>query len=299
MSDANSTLATPRSKPAKPYPDFPLFAHAVGVWAKKIHGRLHYFGPWDDPDGALKKYMDQKDDLHAGRTPRPSAGALIVKELANTFLAEKQNRVDAGEITKRTWTEYKEACDLIVAEFGARRLVSDLRPDDFTSLRKRMAARWGPVRLGNMIQYVRSVFKFGYDCDLLDRPMRFGPFKKPTKKVLRIHRAQQGVKLFTAEEVRRLLDAAGQPMRAMIFLGINAGFGMSDCGTLPLSALDLDGGWVNFPRPKTGIDRRCRLWPETVQAIRDALALRPKPKDPGHVGLVFLTAQGWPWFKGT
>jgi hypothetical protein len=42
------------SRPNKPNPDFPLFAHAAGVWAKKIRRKLHYFGPWGDPDGSLK-----------------------------------------------------------------------------------------------------------------------------------------------------------------------------------------------------------------------------------------------------
>src|SRR5262249_29593844 len=65
-----------------------------------------------------------------------------------------------------------------------------------------------------------------------------------------------------------------------------------DCGQLPTSTLDLERGWVNFPRPKTGIDRRCPLWPETVQAIRDAWADRA-PNE-----FAFVTKQGSSWFKG-
>ena len=45
-------------KPEKPYEGFPLFPHATGRWAKKIRGSFHYFGPPDDPDGALAKYLE-------------------------------------------------------------------------------------------------------------------------------------------------------------------------------------------------------------------------------------------------
>src|SRR5262249_543901 len=127
---------------------------------------------------------------------------------------------------------------------------------DFAALRKAMAKKWGPIRLGKMIQYIRSIFKYGTDAGLLDRLTRFGPgFARPTKKVARLHRAKQGAKLFTALEIRRLLDAAGVQLRAMILLGINAGFGNTDCAQLPLSALDLQAGVIDFPRPKTGVPR--------------------------------------------
>ena len=117
--------------------------------------------------------------------------------------------------------------------------------------------------------------------------------------MLRLHRAKQGVKLFTADEVRTLIAAAGQPLKAMLLLAVNAGFGMADCGALPLSVLDLKAGWIDFPRPKTGIPRRCALWPETVEALKEAMAGRPAPKDPADAGLVFLTRQGRPWAKAT
>ena len=48
---------TPSAKPIKPRPDFPLFAHNTGRWAKKFKGKMHYFGPWNDPDGAYRRYV--------------------------------------------------------------------------------------------------------------------------------------------------------------------------------------------------------------------------------------------------
>jgi integrase len=61
---------------------------------------------------------------------------------------------------------------------------------------------------------------------------------------------------------------------------------------LNLSAVDLANGWVNFPRPKTGIARRCPQRAETVEALQAAGAVRPKPQDLADCGRVFLTSRG-------
>jgi integrase len=311
MSDSHPTTPAPSSKPArpaKPHPDFPLGYHPAGYWCKKIRGTGHYFGPRfkaDDPaaaakaaEEALKEYKAQKDDLHAGKKPRPSTEAVTVTDAANDFLDAKEELVKAGELSPRTWADYKEASELVRATFGKSRLLADVGPDDFAELRNKMTRKWGPHRVGKMIQCVRCLFKYAYDAELIAAPVRFGPgFKRPSKKVLRLNRAKQGPKLFTADEVRRLIDAAGVQMQTMILLGINCGFGNSDCGNLPLSALDLERGWVNYPRPKTGLDRRCPLWPETVEALKEVLARRKEPKDSADAGLVFVTKYGEGWAK--
>jgi integrase len=103
--------------------------------------------------------------------------------------------------------------------------------------------------------------------------------------------------MFEADQIRQMLDAAKEPLRTMILLGVNCGFGNNDCGTLRLSALDLDKSWVTFPRPKTGINRRCPLWPETVAGLQAAIATRPAPNDDSFAHLVFLTRFGGPWAK--
>jgi hypothetical protein len=225
---------------------------------------MHYFGYWNGPNGpnpesALAKYNAQKDDLHAGRKSREVVSeGVTVKLVANAFLTHKKSLLNAGELSPRAWLNYEETAEMVIRQFGSNRLADDLGPDDFAKLRDYMTQtrKWGAVRVRNYIQQVRSVFKYGFDAELLQVPIRFGPgFKRPSKKTVRLAKAEKGPRMFEAEEVRALVDgalvvgAAGPELvrptailRAMILLGVNCGFGNTDCGTLPLSALDLTGG---------------------------------------------------------
>jgi integrase len=83
---------------------------------------------------------------------------------------------------------------------------------------------------------------------------------------------ERGKRLYTAAEIRKLVDAAEPHLAAMILLGINCAFGPQDCCTLPTDAVH--GGWHDYARPKTGVDRRCPLWPETVAAIKQVAGHR-------------------------
>ncbi|HVJ66483.1 MAG TPA: hypothetical protein VM510_00790 [Caulifigura sp.] len=51
-------------------------------------------------------------------------------------------------------------------------------------------------------------------------------------------------------------------------------------GNLQKGHLDLARSRLEMPRVKTAIDRICPLWPETVAAIKAAIAVRPDPKSP-------------------
>jgi integrase len=139
------------------------------------------------------------------------------------------------------------------------------------------------------------VFNYAYKAGLIDRPVHFGAnFSRPSKKAIR---KQKTPRMFEAAEIRRMIDHARPVMKAMVLLGVNAGFGCADIGRLPKDAVDLDGGWITFRRPKTGNERRIPLWPETVEAIREAIAARPKPATKDLADRVFLTRNGGSWFK--
>jgi integrase len=73
---------------------------------------------------------------------------------------------------------------------------------------------------------------------------------------------------------------------------LNCGYGNTDVSSLPKWALNLKAGTATFPRPKTGVDRKAFLWPETVEALQDAMANRPDPTDPADEELVFITKYG-------
>ena len=290
------------SKPPKPYVTYPLFAHASGRWAKKVRGRFVYFGKWsDDPKGerALAQFLDEVDTLHAGRRPRRKGEhGPDVATVCSDFLDAKELRVNGGELTLRSFMEYKATTDRLVEHFGRRCLVSDITPGDFERLRAKIAERYGPARLGNEIGRVRSVFKHALDSQLIDRPAAFGQsFRKPSQRTMRIARATAGPRLFSAKELRVIFKAADMQLSATILLGVNCGFGQSDIAHLPLSAIDLKCGWIDFPRPKTGTSRRCPLWPETVAAVREAIAQRPKPRTKATEMLALLAPDGRLWVE--
>ncbi len=294
-------LKAKANKPDRPK-DSPLFPHASGRWCHKFNGRFFYYGSWENGhQAALDEYLRVKDYDLAGKPRPPKDGVPVatVKFVVDSFLTKKKRMRDAGEIQPRTFNEFFSAGIIVADAFGRGRQVSDLTPDEFGQLRAQLARKWGPVPLANLIVRIRSIFKHAFINGIIPAPVRFGDeFSKPASKVLKRHKAARGRLDLQANEILALLKSADVHTQAMILLGINAGFGNHDCSMLPQSAVDLKGGWIEFPRPKTGEARRAKLWPQTIQALKDSQNIRPNPKDPSDAGLFFITKYGNPWGRG-
>jgi integrase len=297
MGKVNDSALGSKSKPGK---DFPLWLHPSGRWCKKIRQKVHYFGKADNPQAALDEWLRVKDNLLAGRTRPAKSDSLTIGELCNEFLTAKKSMLDTQELTPRAFANYKGSTDILVATLGKNTSAAGLTAEDFGNIRAALANGRGVVSLRGHVLNVRMVFKFGYDNGLLTNSPRFGQaFKIPSKSVLRRARQAKGKRMFEAAELRQVIQAAPQPLRSMILLGINCAFGASDISSLPVSAVDLQSGWIEFPRPKTSVERRCLLWPETIKALREAMTDPKEPKSSDDAGLVFLTRCRQRWVRST
>lgn len=218
--------------------------------------------------------------------------------MCELFMQAKESRLKSGELSERTFGQYYAACSRMVAILGGTRAVESLAPEDFAVVREKLAETRGAVALGVEIQRMKTVFAWAYREEHIERPARYGAsFDKPSRKTIRIARAAKGVRMFEPDEIAALLKKASPQLAAMILLGCNAGLGQSDCANLPIDAIDFRTGWLDYPRPKTGIPRRVPLWKETLAAIKKAIAVRPEPKDEADAGLAFITKYGHRWVR--
>lgn len=296
MATIKSTKRSALSKTDK----FPLFQHASGQFAKKIGGKLYYFG--SDRDAALARYQEEAPNIKAGRNrfgDPQTGGTYRLDVLLEDFLDAKNRMLESGEITKRHFDDLLRSAKLIAKTIGKHRYVDNLVPDDFAPLRSALAKRHNAISLVREIGNCRQPFNWAWKNGKLDRPVKFGTeFAMPTKKKIRLAKNGRGDWTIEPSEIHAMLKASTPAMRAMILLGINAALGPADLASMEFR--HVKGEWLTFPRPKTGIDRRCWLWVETRQALDAYLATRKNPRSKEHANRVFVTKYGHSWNgKGT
>jgi integrase len=293
-------MANSTTKPRKRHQqnNFPLTLRADGRYCKKVLGEVYYFGR--DREAALNQWLDEKDDLLAGRKPRPkqSDAGITIRDLVIAYLREKKASLTTGELSARSFADAHRTCQNLVDHFGKTRLADDITPTDFAGYRAALAERLSFITLGILIQRTRSIFKFAFENKLIKTLPDYGTgFKKPSKKTLRIQRSQKPPKLLSRDDITKLLDVASVQMKAMILLACNGGLGNSDVAGMEKKHIDFASGWINYPRLKTGVPRRFPLWPETSAALKAALAIRPAHKSPDDANVVFITRCGGRWIK--
>lgn len=267
-------------KPEKPYDDFPLFAHSNGRWAKKAGGKLHYFGTWGDWREALDEYKQWRDAQIGNNASREQISSLTVGDLTTRFMADRRRKLESGELSERSVDDYERTCELIKSQLGKNTRLDRLNAADFEEFRAAMAVRWNLTTLGNQIGRIRVVFNFAGPKRLrwIPNPESLfgGALNKPSRKSMRLKRSKEKPRELTPEQIRAALPHCSKQVRGMVMLGINCALGNTDCALLTTAHVNLETGWLDYPRPKTGVARRAKLWPETIKALRTAWESRPE-----------------------
>jgi len=273
MAKSNSKRKTRSDK-------FPLTRHKTGQYCKKIKGKIYYFGT--NKKEALSRYLEQAAYLHGGKMSNSKSNerTLSIKTLCNLYLDHQESRSIIGEIKYRRLYDQTSLLKDFVKFIGPNRVVSDISTVDLQNYRKKLIKSGkAPETINNRIATVKALYNWAVDNEIIDHSPRLRAVKK-------IKQTRRERPTFKTDQIQTLLEIANIKMKAMIWLGLNCGFGCTDCAELKWKNLDLENGRVIFPRGKTGIERNLPLWPETI------LALKQVPKE-GE--LVFYTQKGNPW----
>ena len=262
---------------------FPLTRHPTGQYCKKIHGKMYYFG--SDKQEALQRYIDQAAYLHGSNhnSQKPVNDLMSITQLCDMFSKYQFSKVKADAITAQHYNDQVSSLNKFMAFLGQSRRIKEISTLDLQNYKRKLEKQYSSSkhRLNLHISNLKTLFHWAQKNDILKQIPNIDA-------VTRSKIANKQRRIFTHEEIGKLLAVADVKMKAMIWLGLNCGFGCTDCSELQWKHLDLDAGRVIYPRGKTGVPRNLPLWPETI----DALKAVPKSGN-----LVFYTSKGNPFVR--
>ncbi len=211
---------------------FPLTLHPTDQYCKKIKGKLYYFGT--DKKVALERYLEQAAYLHTGKTTKPNSANnnLSLKTVCNLYLDYQESRAAIAEITRSYVYDQTRLLRDFVRYIGPNRIISNISTIDLQNYRKKLIKTGKAAdTINNRITAVKAMYKWALDNGVISNT----PNLKAIKKVV-ISKTEKPT--FSITQIQKLLENASTQMKAMIWLGLNCGFGCTDCAELKWENLD-------------------------------------------------------------
>jgi site-specific recombinase XerD len=240
---------------------FPLTLHSTGQYCKKIKGKMYYFGK--DKRQALERYLEQAAFLHNGKTRMLKAtnGNMTLRSLCSIYSQHQQAKAVSAEITIRHYADQSSCLKKFMSFIGQHRRINEISTLDLQNYKRKLKRAYSSEHRTNLhISIMKTMFHWARKNDVLDHI----PNIDAVSSVRIIHKQRY---VFASEQIHRLFDSADVQMKAMIWLGLNCGFGCTNCAQLKWSDLDLTKGRVKLARRKTGVPRDLPLWSETIQSL--------------------------------
>lgn len=276
----------------------PLFLHRNNQWAKKVRGRLRYFG--SDLDAALARWAEEKDHLLAGLEPPPrKSGKPSLSELANLYLADCRSKAKSGEVRNDQPNRVEAVLGIAITSAGGHARPDLLTVAQWQKVRQAMGTKLdgdqvSPETLKNRLARLRAFLNWCRRSKLTTEVDTGDALQPPAKHLMRRARNERGKRLWSREDLLSVIESASPLFRPVLLLGINAAMGAADIGLITRSQWS-GQEFLDCPRHKTGIERRIWIWPETREALKVAIAKRPDPAKQKYRDRLLLTGTGRPW----
>ena len=259
---------------------FPLTLHPTGQYCKKIRGHIYYFG--SDRKQALESYLDQAIFLHGYNSALQKTvnSTMTLKEICEMYLKYQYTKLRANNLSARHHNDQIRSLNKLKDFLGENCKIKSISTLSLQNYKRSLQKHYNSVcRLNLHLSIMKAMFHWAKKNDIL----------KDIPNIDAISRSKEIHKdrfTFNSEHINKLLSIANIKMQAMVWLGLNCGFGCTDCAFLKWSDLDLINSRVILPRRKTGINRDLPLWPETIKSLQNI---------PRKGNLIFSASKGKPY----
>jgi integrase len=275
-------------------------------WYKWVDGKKRYIArrmPLAEVAALLPTRLQEIAGAIVEREARINTASTTILALSEMFMAHLWQRHQTGTprtLSRRTYDDYADVLARFCKAVGPSSPAASIDTTWFSRFMRTIATRAATTQRREII-YLTAFMNWAgpgrHSLGFFKTPVQFGPdFRKPDEIALRQGRSRYTT-LYTPESFAEALDAvACSPMLyALGLMALNGAYLPDDLTTLPLSAIDLETGVVEFERHKTGVDRKTVLMPETIAAVRRYLEIRPVANPP--VDVLFVRDDGLPFSR--
>jgi integrase len=209
-----------------------------------------------------------------------------VRELVDGYLAVRKGQIGTGadDITVAMYSDDYYQLEAF-ANYAGKTAVGEVVTPDYLNKHKADTKRDSSVvTLWHRVKAVKRLLTWGWKNGKLDTlPRNLDDYAN-------VARPKPVPRFFTVEEVNTLYANATPRVRLFILLALNGGFTQVDIATLTHNMIDWDTGVISRDRNKTNVPQGCKLWPETLELLRE---LATKSNADGS-NLVFASQDGNP-----
>lgn len=166
---------------------------------------------------------------------------MTLKQLCDLYLEYQYLKVQAKALTAAHHDEQIKSLKKLISFIGPSRKIDEISTLDLQSYRRKLQKEYSTAHRMNLhISIMKAMFHWATKNDVLS----FIPNIDAVSRGRIVHKQRQ---IFSSDLIRQLIIVADVQMKAMIWLGINCGFGCTDCAELKWRNIDFENHRVKLP----------------------------------------------------